>query len=349
MAAKASSTAAETRKYIEIRAGRTTIVTLAALALAAAMVWAALAVRSPPPPIKLLFCDGGHEFTGFWPAMQAAVAPRALEMVTPPADPDVVIFSLEGNAHRAYPAARRVLIVGEPHFDPSLMQWANLTIHCARDVPGTEYFPLWATGFGERRENVSQDLIKVPAHVEAALAQKHEFCAILHTSPALKRNVFDPISAYKPVTVVGWQSNTSDHEVCEDGNCRVISANEKLSDLAVHDYVPFRFVIVAEEGRHTGYITEEIVNVMLAHAIPIYIGAPDIAEHFHPGSFIDAGNMTAKALLMEIARLDQNGTAYREMLLRPWLHLNKLPAFFDIETQAAMLRRGVVPPPHNFG
>jgi hypothetical protein len=252
-----------------------------------------------------MFCDGGHYFTGFfWPAMQAAVAPRALEVVTPPADPDVVIFSVEGGAHRAYPEARRVLIVGEPQFDPSLMQWAHMTIHCAKDVPGAEYVPFWAEAFGERRKNVPEDLFKVPARVEAALARKTEFCAFLYSRPAAERDyLFDLVSTYKPVTALG-RSKTTSHEVWSNADRHVYTANETYNDLAVQKYAPFKFVIAGENSRRVGYVTEKIVNAMLAHAIPIYVGAEDISEHFHPGSFIDAATMTAEALLAEVARLE---------------------------------------------
>lgn len=90
-------------------------------------------------------------------------------------------------------------------------------------------------------------------------------------------------------------------------------------DVTAQKYAPFKFDIAGENGRRPGYVTEKIAYAMLAHAIPIYLGAPDISEHFKPGSFIDAGAMSPEAVLEEVRRLDADDEAYRAMLMRPWL------------------------------
>jgi hypothetical protein len=49
----------------------------------------------------------------------------------------------------------------------------------------------------------------------------------------------------------------------------------------------YKFVISFENQLQPGYITEKIAHPLLAHAIPIYLGAPDIADHFNAARFID--------------------------------------------------------------
>ena len=312
---------------------------LAAAAWASRHRWAPAA--PPPPPVTLLYCDGGHYFKFFEPALRAAVAPRALQIVEEEAaaSPHAVAYSVTGGAHRSYPAARRILFVGEPSFHPASAQAAHLTVHCARDLPGAAYVPFWATSFGERRRHAPADLLHDTAAVERALAGKTRFCAFLYSRPAQERDaLFDLLSAYKPVAALG-RSKSGDARAGADR--AVYTPDLTYMDLAVQKYAPFKFVIAGENSRRPGYVTEKIVSAMLAHAVPIYVGAPDIAEHFDPGSFIDASAMTPEALLAEVRRLDADDDAYRAMLMRPWLPGNALPKWFDVEWQADMLRPGL--------
>ena len=49
----------------------------------------------------------------------------------------------------------------------------------------------------------------------------------------------------------------------------------------------YKFVIAFENQRQAGYITEKIAHPLLAHSIPIYLGAPDIGEYLNPQRFVD--------------------------------------------------------------
>ena len=99
------------------------------------------------------------------------------------------------------------------------------------------------------------------------------------------------------------------------------------NDLAVQKYQPYKFVIACENTRLQGYITEKIVSAMLAGAIPIYYGAPDIAEHFNPKSFIDASVVGWEERVLE---LDRDPELYQQMLAEPWCVSNTLNRYFDV-------------------
>ena len=63
---------------------------------------------------------------------------------------------------------------------------------------------------------------------------------------------------------------------------------------------------------------------MITGAIPIYIGSGDIGDHFNEKAFISVARFSSLEKVMErIIYLDQNDTAYAEMLDEPWLPGNK--------------------------
>ena len=62
-------------------------------------------------------------------------------------------------------------------------------------------------------------------------------------------------------------------------------AGDKLDTLA-----GFRFAICFENTRFPGYITEKIFDSFLAGAIPVYLGAPDVADLIPPGAFVHASD-----------------------------------------------------------
>ena len=60
------------------------------------------------------------------------------------------------------------------------------------------------------------------------------------------------------------------------------AASDPLSLLA-----RYRFALVYESARFNGYITDTILNCFFARCVPIYSGAPDIAQYIPPSAFID--------------------------------------------------------------
>ena len=49
----------------------------------------------------------------------------------------------------------------------------------------------------------------------------------------------------------------------------------------------YRFALVYENARFNGYITDRILDCFFARCVPIYSGAPDIAQYVPPSAFID--------------------------------------------------------------
>jgi hypothetical protein len=49
---------------------------------------------------------------------------------------------------------------------------------------------------------------------------------------------------------------------------------------------PYRYSVVIENIRNNGYFTEKLIDALLCETIPIYWGAPDIADHFDAAGMI---------------------------------------------------------------
>jgi hypothetical protein len=49
----------------------------------------------------------------------------------------------------------------------------------------------------------------------------------------------------------------------------------------------YRFALIYENTRFPGYVSEKILDCFFARCIPIYSGAPDVAQYIPPSAFID--------------------------------------------------------------
>eukprot|EP01097_Dermamoeba_algensis_P011952 TRINITY_DN944_c0_g1_i2.p2 TRINITY_DN944_c0_g1~~TRINITY_DN944_c0_g1_i2.p2 ORF type:complete len:256 (-),score=66.02 TRINITY_DN944_c0_g1_i2:546-1313(-) len=91
----------------------------------------------------------------------------------------------------------------------------------------------------------------------------------------------------------------------------------------------YKFVIAFENSEVEDYVSEKIMNVLQAGAVPIYQGAPNIHEWMPSSdSFILASDFpSAKELAEYINRLDQNTEEYNKHL--NWKKHGFAPSFID--------------------
>jgi len=89
---------------------------------------------------------------------------------------------------------------------------------------------------------------------------------------------------------------------------------------SLHDfYRRYRFAMVFENTRLSGYVTEKIVNAFLGGAIPIYYGTEDVFEVFNRNAMVFFDEENPYASMNLIRELAMNVTAYEEMLSQPIL------------------------------
>lgn len=239
-----------------------------------------------------------------------------------------VFFCSYDDVHRAirsYPNSLIVFISGEPKPVPSSPR-ISIILDCKK-IPQFNYsfssvmfIPFYAYSFLERRINTPQALIK-PSN--PLTARKSKFCAFMYRYDIPHRvRLFDELSKYKSVTPLGKSRNPN----------RAYNMDGNPYDDAVTKYKDFKFVICCENTIIPGYVTEKIVNAMLAGAIPIYLGAPDIGNYFNPKSFINVSSFnTTQSMVEYVKKIDQDDDLYKSMLHEPWLYNNKIESFLRID------------------
>ena len=126
--------------------------------------------------------------------------------------------------------------------------------------------------------------------------------------------LFDLVSQYKHVDAIG----ACRHNVPDQFDRKAAWWH------AVQIYSDYKFVLTLESQLMDGYITEKILGPMITGSIPVYMGSPDIGDHFNERAFLNVGRFSSLEKFMErLIYLDQNDTAYAEMLDEPWLNDNK--------------------------
>jgi len=211
-------------------------------------------------------------------------------------------------------------------------------------LPFVRYYPGWAMSIVTRRHANASDLVnrKTPASVANALKAKTQFACFMYSHASRGRDrIFDVISdKYKPVIPLGAAKQDRRLPWMPAPAFDRFVRNETLTynDLAVERYKSCKFVIAGESWMLDGYITEKLVNAMIAHAVPIYWGPPDVVHTFNAASFINAGSLSEDALVAEVRRLDQNDTAYALKLLEPWFPGDALPRWLHADFQEEIFR-----------
>lgn len=157
-------------------------------------------------------------------------------------------------------------------------------------------------------------LIKRP--LERCLDKKR-FCVFVVSSNSSRERVkfFKKLSKYKKIDSYGKVMNNMGNQI---QHLNYVS-NSSL-------FKKYKFVICFENDFHEEYITEKLINVMLADTIPIYRGAPDVGKYFNTKSFINYEDYGLyDGMIKKVIELDQDDKKYEEFLKEPWFRNNKIP------------------------
>lgn len=225
-----------------------------------------------------------------------------------------------------------ILITGEPH--GTTASFAHLIIDCKRDsslrpknVPFI-YLPFYVMSFAERETAQPTDLL-----CHSSMPIKTKFCAFMYSNPVTFRDeLFDALNQYKSVDALGSCRNSQNKKRHETDRVQYDLYKKTYYELAVEKYKPYKFVIACENSRINGYITEKLINAVLARCVPIYLGAPDIFEDgvFNPKSMIHVADFPSYTKCAEyVKKVDQDEALYYQYLKEPLFVNNKLPKYFD--------------------
>lgn len=137
-------------------------------------------------------------------------------------------------------------------------------------------------------------------------AEKTGFCSFVVSNPdnPVRNRAFDALSAYRTVDSGGRYRNNVGGPVAD-----------KLAFEKSH-----KFSLCFENGSHSGYTTEKLVEAFAARTVPIYWGDPDVSRVFNPKAFIDASAFASpEDLVKEVARIDADDALYMAYLREPML------------------------------
>lgn len=255
------------------------------------------------------------KFEGFWPSFDiednkftAALRSRHDVTVMPGGrskeEPDILFYSRCGNRteHLGYNCIK-VYFTGENDFpDFNECDYA-LSFYpfefCGRHLR----YPLYML--------YEYDRLGTPAP-SAQEALNRDFCSLvmsnsLNCDPERLR-IIDTVAQYRPLAYGGAFRNNTGGRV-----------DEKIPFIA-----RYKFNLAPENSLVEGYVTEKLLEPLVAHTLPIYWGSDAGKTDFNPEAFINVLDFDSDtSLLQAIERLDNDPAAYMKMLTAPPLLADK--------------------------
>ncbi len=161
------------------------------------------------------------------------------------------------------------------------------------------------------------DMPKLIKRKNKEMQSRKKFCVFVVSSNSSRERVdfFKKLSKYKKVDSYG--------KVMNNMGDKIQKLNHLSNPVLFEEY---KFVICFENDFSEEYITEKLVNVMFAGAVPVYRGAPNTGKYFNTKSFINFEDYGSYDKMIEkVIELDQDDEKYEKFLKQPWLKENKIP------------------------
>jgi hypothetical protein len=92
----------------------------------------------------------------------------------------------------------------------------------------------------------------------------------------------------------------------------------------------YRFALTLENKNTVGYHTEKILNAFAAGSVPIYFGSKSILNIFNKNAFVFYDPKNPKIAVERVLYLENNHTAYNEVLNNPILVEGALEKYFSL-------------------
>ena len=237
--------------------------------------------------------------------------------------PDVLIYSVFGNRHKKY-KCRKLFYTGEnvkPDFDVCDFAISFDPTSDPRNLRLPVYiYHAWyqSRGLGLPEGTESMLSLLLNRTQETSFPEPRDrFCSFVfgNGKPQKRNEFFQALSKHKRVDSAGkWMNNTG------------YTVGNKIKFLE-----QYKFNIAFENESSVGYTTEKILDPLLAGAIPIYWGNPDVAADFSPNSFINAMDYSSTEELIEtILRIDEDDDLFRQYQHAACFPNNQPTPFWDM-------------------
>lgn len=245
-----------------------------------------------------------------------------------------------------YPSSSLVLVSGEAwDFSDATRLGADIFMGCHKNSqhlpPSIPYvhFPPAHSSWGERRLSSYRELFRQSSVSDGndelkqatnryRVASKTKFAAYMYSRcdrPERERffDILDETASKRLGLRVDALGACGGHKSnAEKPERRANRFVESWHDDAVVTYRNYHFVIAFENIVEDGYVTEKIVNAMLAGSIPIYWGTEDVETLFNGRSFIHCGVQSDHASLQRCAdrviALYKDKSRLEEMMGEVW-------------------------------
>lgn len=209
--------------------------------------------------------------------------------------------------------------------------------------PFNIYFPQLFSSLWERRSNYKKIMFDQKTQSQdqdqnenekkfCTYTSKKKFCAYMYSYDVPYRvELFHTITKYKKVDSLGKSCNDDSKKYDRE----TYNSDETYNDIAVNKYLEYKFVLALENSIKNGYVTEKLINPILANSIPIYAGPKDIFEFINKKRVIYTHDFpNYEELLKYIEIVDNDDYLYNQIINEPifinnFLHLDNFESYIS--------------------
>lgn len=259
------------------------------------------------------------KFLGFWSSLddnnkfvRALRAKFDVEVIAADSDrhPDLLFYTKGTTDHYRYDDSVKIYYTGEndvPNFNEC--DYA-LSFHRLDFGDRHMRYPLY---------QLFEDEYELAMHRECRPDKEavgRPFCSFLmrsHTNNnPMRVKIAEAVESYRPIAYGGaWRNNVGG------------PVEEKIPFIA-----GYKFNLALENSVLPGYVTEKLIDPFAAGSVPIYWGAPDVAEDFNPESFINVADYaTLDSFVADLRDIDANPARYLGLLHAPALIADRYADF----------------------
>lgn len=259
------------------------------------------------PIHKVAFSDGAKEYNPAARRILSLLSESKLGVETDFNDAELLIYSDFGEQHWGF-KGRKVYITGEnmiPDFDQ-----CDLAFTPQEDLadPRCIRLPYYAQVLPSLGS-----LVRGTDWRPESFLNRPKFCSFVASNARgrIRNSFFKKLNRIKRVDSAGRHFNNWGEPI-----------KDKLAFIK-----NYRFNLAFENSQSPGYITEKLVEPLLAGCVPIYWGAPDIAKEFNPDCMINISNFSSfrEAIEYILAVDADDGLRLKHLNVQPF-HENKQPA-----------------------
>lgn len=225
-------------------------------------------------------------------------------------NPDYIICSVYGKPYQycKYPQVR-IMYTGENYIpDFNLVDYA-LIPYDLKLYDRCFYYPSFSNNY-ERTlelENIDRNYT-----IEFLKSKKYfaNFITSYDSENNIRGDFFKELSKYKRVDSPGrYLNNMPNGETVKF-----------MTDSKTNFQKSSKFSLCFESTKHQGFVTEKLMDAIVAGSIPVYYGSETVTDIFNKNAFINCNDYNSfQEVINKIIELDNDDEKYLEMLRQPIL------------------------------